>query len=112
LLRATESAGDYNSDDKSQSSFAAKDELITPQFKLNSLTFSPLKMASFSTNPYNNFQAANSKEYLSLDKVAKQDFNSETRFDLIPGNRDSFLAEIEKYSTQFGLGALLNIPTA
>ncbi len=25
-------------------------------------------------NPYNNFQAANSKEYISLDKGAKQDF--------------------------------------
>jgi hypothetical protein len=31
---------------------------------------------------------------------------------LIPGNGDAFLAEIEKYSTQFGYGALLNVPTA
>jgi hypothetical protein len=69
-------------------------------------------MASFSTKPYNNFQAANSKEYISLDKAAKQDFKPETRFDLIPGNSDSFLVEIEKYSTQFGYGALLNVPTA
>ncbi len=43
-------------------------------------------MALFSTNPNNNFQAANSKEYISLDKSAKQDFNPETCFDLIPGN--------------------------
>jgi hypothetical protein len=30
---------------------------------------------------------------------------------LIPGNSNPFLAEIEKYSTQFGYGGLLNIPT-
>ncbi len=65
----------------------------------------------FSTNPYNNFQATNSKEYIALDKAAKQDFKPETCFDLIPGNSDSFSAEIEKYSTQFGYGALLNVPT-
>jgi hypothetical protein len=47
-------------------------------------------MALFSTNPYNNFQAANSKEYISLDKGAKQDFCPETCFDLIPGNNDAF----------------------
>jgi hypothetical protein len=108
LLNATKSAGDYDSDNESQSSFAAKDKFITPRFKLDSLTFSPLKMASFSTNPYNNFQAANSKEYISLDKVAKHDFKPETHFDLIPGNSNSFLAEIE----QFGYGTLLNVPTA
>ncbi len=68
-------------------------------------------MALFSTNPYNNFQTANSKEYISLDKAAKQDFKPETRFDLIPGNSDSFLVEIEKYSMQFGYSALLNVPT-
>jgi len=71
------------------------DKLITPQFKFDSLTFSPSKMASFSTNPYNNFQTANSKDYISIDKVAKQDFEPETCFDLIPGNSDPFLAEIE-----------------
>jgi hypothetical protein len=63
-------------------------------------------MASYSTNPYNNYQAANSKEYISLDKGAKQDFRPETRFDIIPGNSDLFSAEIEKCSTQFGYGAL------
>ena len=68
-------------------------------------------MASYSTNPYNNYQAANSKEYISLDKGAKQDFRPETRFDIIPGNSDLFSAEIEKYSTQFGYGALLNVPS-
>ncbi len=62
-------------------------------------------------NPYNNFQAANSKECISLDKAAKQDFKPETHFDLIPGNSDPFSAEIEKYSMQFGFGALLIIPT-
>ncbi len=112
MLNATKSAGDFDSDNKSQSSFAVKDKLITPQSKLDSLTFSPLKMASFSTNPYNNFQAFNSKEYISLDKAAKQNFKPETRFDLIPGNSDSFLVEIEKYSMKFGYGALLNVPTA
>ena len=68
-------------------------------------------MASYSTNPYNNFHAANSKEYISLDKGAKQDFRPETRFDIIPGNSDLFSAEIKKYSTQFGYGALLNVPS-
>jgi hypothetical protein len=69
----------------------ANDKLITPQFKFTSLTFSPSKMASFSMNPYNNFQAANSKEYISLDNAAKQDFKPETHFDLIPGNSDPIL---------------------
>ncbi len=68
-------------------------------------------MASFSTNPYNIFQAANSKEYISLYKAAKQDFKPETHFDLIPGNSNPFLMEIEKYSMQFDYGALLNVPT-
>jgi len=66
-------------------------------------------MASYSTNPYNNYQAANSKEYISLNKGAKQDFRPETRFDIIPGNSNLFSAEIEKCSTQFGYGALLNV---
>jgi hypothetical protein len=51
-------------------------------------------MASFSTNPYNKFQTANSKEYISLDKGAKQDFIPETCYDIIPGNSDIFSAEI------------------
>ena len=68
-------------------------------------------MASYSTNPYNNFQAGNSKEYISLDKGAKQDFRPETRFDIIPGNSDLFSTEIEKCATQFGYGALLNVPS-
>jgi hypothetical protein len=68
-------------------------------------------MALFSTNPYNNVQAANSKEYISLDKGAKQDFCPETCFDLIPGNSDAFSAKIKRYSKQFGYGSLLNVPT-
>jgi hypothetical protein len=52
-------------------------------------------MASFSMNPYNNFQAANLKEYISLDKGAKQDFRPEIRFNIIPGNSDLFSAEIK-----------------
>ena len=66
---------------------------------------------SFSTNPYNNYYAANSKEFISLDKAAKQDIRPETRYDLLPGNADSFAADLEKYSKQFGYGFLLNIPT-
>ena len=66
-------------------------------------------MASYSTNPYNNFHAANSKEYISLDKGAKQDFRPETRFDIIPGNSDLFSAEIKKCAALFGYGALLNV---
>ena len=68
-------------------------------------------MASYSTNLYNNYQAANLKEYISLDKGAKQDACPETRFDIIPGNSDLFSAEIEKCSAQFGYGALLNVPS-
>jgi hypothetical protein len=67
-------------------------------------------MASYSTNRHNNYQATNSKEYISLDKGARQDFRLETRFDIIPGNSDLFSAEIKKCSTQFGYGALLNVP--
>jgi hypothetical protein len=50
-------------------------------------------MASFSTNPYNNFQAANSKEYIFLNKGAKQDFHPETHYYIIPGNSDIFLLD-------------------
>ncbi len=53
-------------------------------------------MALFSTNPYNNFQAANWKEYISLDKGVKQDFCPETCFGLIPGNSDAFSAKIKR----------------
>jgi hypothetical protein len=68
-------------------------------------------MASFSMNPYNNFQAANSKEYISLNKGAKQDFCPETCYNIIPGNSDIFSAEIQKYAAQFGYGSLLNAPS-
>jgi hypothetical protein len=68
-------------------------------------------MSLYSTNPYNNFQAANSKEYISLDKGAKQDFHPKTHFNLIPGNSDHFSNEVEKCSKQFGYGSLLNVPT-
>jgi hypothetical protein len=53
-------------------------------------------MALFSMNPYKNFQAANSKVYISLGKGPKQDFHPETCFDLVPGNSDAFSAEIKK----------------
>jgi hypothetical protein len=66
---------------------------------------------AFSTNPYNNFQAANSKEFISLDKEAKQDFHLETCFDLIPGNSNLFSGEIENFATQFGNRSLLNVPS-
>ncbi len=66
-------------------------------------------MASFSTNPYNNFQAANSEEYITLNKGAKQDFCPETRFDIILGNSDLFSAQVKKCATQFGYGSLLNV---
>jgi hypothetical protein len=68
-------------------------------------------MASYSTNPYNNFQAANLKEYISLDKGAKQDFCPETRFNIIPGNSNLFSVEIKKCAIQFGYGSLLNVPS-
>ena len=66
-------------------------------------------MASFLKNPYNNFQAANSKEYITLDRGAKQGFHPKTGFNLIPGNSDVFSSEIKKYTTQYGYGSLLNI---
>ena len=68
-------------------------------------------MSLFSTNPYNNFQSGNSKEYIAIDKGAKQDFRHKTHFNIIPGNSDNFTAEIKKYSTQFGYGSLINVPS-
>jgi hypothetical protein len=66
---------------------------------------------SFLTNPYNNYYAANSKEYISLDKAAKQDFKPETHYDLLPGNADAFAVDLEKYAKHFGYGFLLNVPS-
>ena len=66
---------------------------------------------SFLTNPYNNYYAANLKEFISLNKAAKQNFHLETCYDLLPGNAHSFAANLEKFSKQFGYGFLLNIPT-
>jgi hypothetical protein len=66
---------------------------------------------SFSTNPFNNYYAANLKEFISLDKAAKQDFKSKNRYDLLPRNADSFAADLEKYAKHFGYGFLLNVPS-
>jgi hypothetical protein len=66
---------------------------------------------SFSTNPYNNYYAANSKEFISLDKAAKQDFRPGTRYDLLPGNADSFAVDLKKYAKHYGCSFLLNIPS-
>ena len=66
---------------------------------------------SFSTNPFNNYYAANSKEFISLDKAAKQDFKPENRYDLLPGNADSFAADLEKYAKHFGYSFLLDVPS-
>jgi hypothetical protein len=63
------------------------------------------------TNPYNNYHAADLKEFIVLDKLTKQDFCPYTHFDLLPGNADAFAAEIEKYAEQFGDSFLLNVPT-
>jgi hypothetical protein len=92
-MTQTQPTGDY----KSSWTFAAKAKLTIPRLKFDSLTFclSFENMALFWTNPYNNFQSANSKEYIALDKEAKQDFCPETRFDIIPGNSDIFSAEIK-----------------
>ena len=68
-------------------------------------------MVSFSTNPFNNYYAANSKEFISLDKAAKQDFKPENRYDLLPGNADLFAADLEKYAKHFGYSFLLNVPS-
>jgi hypothetical protein len=66
---------------------------------------------SFLTNPYNNYYAAYSKDFIAHDKLAKQDFCPDTHFDLFPGNADAFAAEIKKYAKQFGYSSLLNVPT-
>ena len=66
---------------------------------------------SFLTNPFNNYYAANSKEFISLDKAAKQDFKPKSRYDLLPGNADSFAAALKKYAKHFGYGFLLNVPS-
>jgi hypothetical protein len=66
---------------------------------------------TFSTNPYNNYFASDSKEFIALDKSAKQDFNPDKRFDLLPENADAFAAEVEKYAKQYGYSFLLYVPT-
>jgi hypothetical protein len=66
---------------------------------------------SFLTNPYNNYYAANLKEFISLLKVAKQDFHLKTHYNLLPDNAYSFVANLEKFSKQLGYGFLLSIPT-
>jgi hypothetical protein len=66
---------------------------------------------SFLINPYNNYYAANLKEFISLEQAAKQDFHLETHYDLLPGIADSFAANLKKFLKQFGYGFLLNITT-
>ena len=66
---------------------------------------------SFSTNPFNNYYAANSKELISLDKAAKQNFKPENQYNLLLGNTDLFVADLTKYAKHFGYGFLLNIPS-
>jgi hypothetical protein len=66
---------------------------------------------TFSTNPYNNYFASNLKEFIALDKSAKQDFNPDKRFDLLPENANTFAAEVEKYAKQYGYSFLLDVPT-
>jgi len=51
------------------------------------------------------------KSFLSSVKAVKQDIHPETRYDLLPGNADSFAVDLEKYSKQYGYSFLLNIPT-
>ncbi len=55
---------------------------------------------SFSTNPYNNYFASDSKEFIALDKSAKQDFNPDKCFDLLPEYADAFAVEVEKYAKE------------
>ncbi len=43
---------------------------------------------------YNNYYSATFREYIALDKAAKQDFRPETCFDLLPGNANSFATEL------------------
>jgi hypothetical protein len=68
-------------------------------------------MSLYSTNPYNNFQAPNLKEYISLDEGTKQDFRPKMHFELIPGNSNPFSSEVKICSRLFGYGSLLNVPT-
>jgi hypothetical protein len=49
---------------------------------------------SFLTNPYDNYYAADLKEFIAFFKLAKQDFRPDTHFDLFLGNADAFAAEI------------------
>ncbi len=51
------------------------------------------------------------KEFISLDKAAKQDFRPGTRYNLLPGNADSFAVDLEKYAKHYGYSFLLNIPS-
>ena len=53
---------------------------------------------SFLTNTYNNYYTVISKEFISLANVAMQDFQPETQYNLLPGNADSFAANLENFS--------------
>ncbi len=69
---------------------------------LSSPIFSDKMVPSFLTNPYTNYYLATSKEYITLDKTAKQEFWMEIWFNLLPGNANSFASELDKYSKQHG----------
>jgi hypothetical protein len=86
---------------------------FTHNLSLDFLPFQKTKamVLSFLTNPYNNYYAANLKEFISLDKAAKQDFHPEICYDLLPSNVNSCAANLKKFSKQFGYRFLLNIAT-
>jgi hypothetical protein len=97
----TQPTGDY----ESPWTFVAKANLTTLQPQSILTLFCLLsfkKMALFSTNSYNNFQAANSKEYIAFDKGAKQDFCPGTCFDLIPGNSIPFQQRLKNMALSLG----------
>ena len=64
---------------------------------------------SFPTNPYINYYAANSKEFIALGKSAKQDFKPGKCFNLLPESVDAFAVKVEKYAKNIGFDFLLNM---
>jgi hypothetical protein len=58
---------------------------------------------SFLTSPYNNYYAANSEEFISLDKAAKQDFHLESCYNLLLGNANSFADNLKTFQSNLAM---------
>ena len=71
-----------------------------------------VKTMAHSTNPSTCFRDPNSKELMLWDKTATTYFEPEIQFLLDPGNAETYLEELKKYSKQYSYNLLLTrVPT-